>query len=85
MYEDNRTCIKMIENPVISQRNKYVELDCHFVRDHCRLNNIAVQKISTKRQRADLLTKNLPCCDFYKNTAAILDVGTTRLRHFDIP
>ena len=48
LYEDKKACIKMIENPVISGRNKYVELDCHFVRNHCRIGNIEMQKISTK-------------------------------------
>ena len=49
----------MIENPVISGRNKYVELDCHFVRDHYKLKNITVRKIDGVNQRVDLLTKNL--------------------------
>ena len=60
VYEDNTTCIKMTENPVISGRNKYVELDCHFVRDHCKLVNIEIHKIDTESQHTDLLTKRLP-------------------------
>ena len=73
LYEDNKACIKMIENPVISGRNKYVELDCHFVRDHHVLNNIRVKKISTQNQRADLLTKNLARPSFDRHTDTILD------------
>ena len=63
----------MIENPVISGRNKYVELDCHFVRDHHQLNHIRVKKISTQHQRADLLTKNLARPLFDGHTNAILN------------
>ena len=73
LYEDNKACIKMIENPVISGRNKYVELDCHFVRDHHKLHHIRVKKISTERQRADLLTKNLARPSFDKHSRSILD------------
>ena len=73
LYEDNKACIKMIENPVISGRNKYVELDCHFVRDHHLLKHIRVKKISTQHQRADLLTKNLARSSFDKHTDAVLN------------
>ena len=73
MYEDNKACIKMIENPIISGKNKYVELDCHFVRDHCKLGNIRMKKIETKHQRADLLTKDLARPTFDKHVATILD------------
>ena len=34
IYEDNSACIKMVENPVVSGKNKFVELNIHFVRDH---------------------------------------------------
>ena len=73
LYEDNKACIKMIENPVISGRNKYVELDCHFVRDHHKLKHIRVKKIGTQDQRADLLTKNLARTSFDKHTETILN------------
>ena len=61
----------MIENPVISGRNKYVELDCHFVRDHWNRGEILIKQIDTKAQRADLLTKNLPTIDFERHTRKI--------------
>ena len=59
VYEDNSACIKMVENPVISARNKFIELDCHFARYHHDRKDIKLKKISTKLQRADMLTKNL--------------------------
>ena len=40
LYEDKKACIKMIENPVISGRNKYVELDFHFMWDNHKLGHI---------------------------------------------
>ena len=83
MYEDNSACVKMVNNPVISKRNKYIEIDCHFIRDHVNENNIEVVKIAASDQRADLLTKNLPNNDFKKFTNLILHTpslrGTDRL------
>ena len=45
IHEDNRACIKMIENPIISERNKHVEIDCHFIRDHHELGNITAENM----------------------------------------
>ena len=75
IYEDNDACITMVNNPIISGRNKYVELDCHFIRDHQIHGHIQMQEIDTKDQRADLLTKNLVKVDFVKHTRSILDTG----------
>ena len=80
MFEDNAACIKMVENPVVSGRNKYIELDCHFVRDHCDMRNIEMRKISSEDQRADLLTKNLARPAFEKHVTAIMSTATRR-RH----
>jgi hypothetical protein len=59
LYEDNSACIKMVENPIVSERNKHMELDCHFVRDHHHLEAIKMVPIPTRLQKADLFTKNL--------------------------
>ena len=52
MFEDNKACIKMIENPYVSGRNKHVELDAHFIRDHYLLGNIDVKHVKSKKQKA---------------------------------
>ena len=59
VHEDNSATIKMVENPIVSGKNKFVELDMHFVRDHWAQRHIAMSKIPVRDQRADLLTKNL--------------------------
>ena len=71
--EDNRACIAMVENPIVSARNKFIELDCHFVRDHQQLQNIRMSEVDTADQVADIMTKNLPGPTFRKHRVAILD------------
>jgi hypothetical protein len=77
-FEDNAACVKMIENPMVSHRNKHIELDAHFVRDHYLLGSVKPLPISTKEQKADLFTKNLGRPLFEKHTFDILDTGRTR-------
>jgi hypothetical protein len=73
ILEDNRACIKMIENPMVSERNKHIEMDVHFIRDHYTMENIKPIYVSTQEQKADLLTKNLPRPLFEQFTQDILD------------
>ena len=70
--EDNQACIKMVENPMISLRNKHIEMDCHFIRDHHELGNICMTYIQTALQTADLMTKNLTGPLFHTHTRKIL-------------
>jgi hypothetical protein len=72
LMEDNMACIKMVENPIISERNKHIEIDCHFVRDHHELGNITIEHIGTKNQTADIMTKNLPKPSFVKHRAKMI-------------
>ena len=60
MYEDNRACILMVENPIVSGRNKHIEIDCHFIRGLYKRGEVKLIAIGTKQQRADIMTKNLP-------------------------
>ena len=75
----DQACKKMFENPVVSGRNKHVENDCHFVRDHHELGNIEVVMVSTKDQQADILTKNLPRPLFEHHVSNLLNKGGDRL------
>jgi histone deacetylase 1/2 len=72
-YEDNAACIKMIENPMVSHRNKHIEVDAHFVRDHFELQSILPKPIPSADQKADLFTKILGRPLFEKHTRDILD------------
>ena len=70
LYEDNAACTKMISNPVVSGRNKHIEMDMHFVRDHFKLGSVTPVPVPSFSQRADLMTKNLPRPAFERHTRA---------------
>jgi len=77
-FEDNAACIKMIKNPMVSMRNKHVEADAHFVRDHYKLGSILPVPVRTLDQKADLFTKNLARPLFQRHVFSILDTGRRR-------
>ena len=71
-HEDNAACIKMATNAIVSGRNKHMELKMHFVREKVEALDISLQYVSTRAQRADLLTKNLPRPAFEKFRAQLM-------------
>ena len=76
MYEDNEACVKMVENPIVSKRNKHIELDCHYIRQEYKLGSIRMVRVGTTDQRADLMTKNLPRPAFVRHTCALMSTDS---------
>lgn len=56
---DNQSAIALIKNPVFHDRSKHIETKYHYIRDCVDRGRIAVEKVSTERQLADILTKAL--------------------------
>ena len=60
VFEDNQSCLALINVPKMSPRNKYLALKCHFFRSHIGEDKGIVAKwISTNEQLADIATKGL--------------------------
>ena len=60
MYEDNRPCIKWVENPCAHSKVKHIDVPLKFIRDDIMVDKtIDLQYINTKAQLVDLFTKQL--------------------------
>ena len=65
VFEDNQSCLSMVNVPKMSPRNKYLALKYHFFRSHIGEDKgIVARYISTHEQRADALTKGLGPAQF---------------------
>ena len=57
IYEGNQWCIDYTNNPVQFKRTKLINQKYYFIKDQALLRTIDVQKIATKNNLADILTK----------------------------
>ena len=60
LYVDNSAAIALMQNPVFHGRSKHIDTRYHFIRECVEREQIEVEHISGKEQRADPLTKALP-------------------------
>ena len=57
---DNNAALKLTRNPELHDRTKHIELKYHFLREMTLSGRINTQRVGTKDNLADLLTKPLP-------------------------
>ena len=58
-WEDNRSCIKVAENPKFTPRTKHIALKYHYFRLFVHNKTVVIKPIDTREQIADILTKPL--------------------------
>jgi hypothetical protein len=61
---DNKSCIKLTENPVFHDRSKYIDMRYHYIRDLVQRKTVKLQYIAMSEQVADILTKPLTSNQF---------------------
>jgi hypothetical protein len=64
VYNDNEATIALASDPISHQRTKQMRKAMNYVRERKEYNVIAPNKIGTKSQPADFLTKNLALSPF---------------------
>ncbi len=72
LFEDNQSCIKLLQNEKSSHRTKHVATKFHFVRDLYKSKELDVKYCPSERMIADLLTKPL---EAVKTRQFTLDIG----------
>ena len=70
--EDNQSCIRMCENPVLSKRTKHVDTKYHFIRERVADGTVDIYYVPTAEMAADLLTKPLAWVKVHKHRATLL-------------
>ena len=61
---DNRSCIKMTENPVFHDKSKHIEIKHHFMWDMVQKEAVKLKYVPTEEQVVDVLTKPLARVNF---------------------
>lgn len=59
IYEDNQSCLKLIEEEHFSRRSKHIDVRYYFVKDYIDKGLVSCKYCSTENMIADLLTKPL--------------------------
>lgn len=67
IFADNQSAIKLLKNPVVSNRSKHIDVLYHFAREHVMLGDIKLDYVSTNNMMADIFTKALPEVKFIKH------------------
>ena len=57
IFEDNKSSIKLAENPEFHKRTKHIDIIYHYIREKINNKEIDIFYIPTKEQLADSLTK----------------------------
>ena len=73
VYEDNAAALSIATNQRLTSRSKHFSVKYHHFWESVKNGEIKVEKIDTKEQNADYMTKGLPHENFHAN-------GTTRER-----
>jgi hypothetical protein len=66
LFVDNHTCFVLAttDPPRMTPRSKWIAIKYHWFRDHLKQGEIEMRTVESALQRANILTKALPCPQF---------------------
>ncbi|KAL4082844.1 hypothetical protein QTP88_029500 [Uroleucon formosanum] len=64
LYEDNQSCIQLLQNPGHHRRTKHIDIRHHFIREKVEEGVVTLKYIISENQQVDILTKGLPVNKF---------------------
>lgn len=59
LHVDNKSALDLMKNPVFHGRSKHIDTRFHFIRECVENGEVTVVFVSSKEQRADILTKSM--------------------------
>ena len=79
--EDNHSCIRLCQNPVMHKRSEHIETKFHFIRDKMEDGTISSHYVATDKMTADIFTKSLPVPKVETFRAVLMGTDSTQSAH----
>jgi hypothetical protein len=75
IFQDNRSCIKIAQDPSVSDRTKHIDIRHHFIKERIELEQVKLIYVPTSHMVADILTKPLQISQFRQLVSELIGEG----------